>query len=217
AAQTSSNTFPTTVTVVPGGTLVFTVTTSGVTITGSTPIADCPNAGIGTQVLTYTCTTTGGGIPAGTPIQQFYSGVTGAITETATYNANGPIAAIAAVPAATASTGNCTTPSGTPGNSTCGVGTTAEVVPTGTLVLTATGGAGETVQITNAPSTVGSCPLSSVLPTAISAPAGTAAVTYTCSASQSIPNTTAVSGVTVATNGTAAVPVFTASANANAP
>ncbi len=180
-------------------------------------ISDCPNSGIGTQVLTYTCSATGGGITAGTPIQQFYSGVTGAITETATYNANGPITAIPAIPAATPSTGNCTVPTGTPGNSTCGVGTAAEVVPTGTLVLTAAAGAGETVQITNAPSSAGDCPLSSVLPTAISAPAGTASVTYTCSDTQSIPNTTAVTGVTVATNGTAAVPQFTASANANAP
>ncbi len=216
-AQTAQNSFPTTITVVPGGTLVFTITGGTAVFTGTSTIPGCPATGISSQQLTYTCGSMSNGIPAGTIIQQFYSGTVTSVTETATYNANGPVAGVQAVAAATSTTGNCTTPSGTPGTSACGASVGAAVVPGGTLELTATGAGGQTVQITNAPSSVGNCPLTSLLPTGISAPAGSVSITYTCTAPQTIPINTNVTPVTVATAGAATIPAFAASANANAP
>jgi hypothetical protein len=211
-----SNTFSTTTTVPPGATMSTVVSTPGVTITGSTPISGCPTTGLGTASVTYTCAASSGGISVGTPIIQTFAGAGGAVAETVTYNANGPVTGAAAVATATTATGNCTTPASVGATVTCGTQTTAETVPTGTLNVTVTGAGGQSVQITAAPSTLGSCPLTSSLPSATAAAPTPVVITYTCGGGESVPTGTNTS-LTVQTTIAIGQPTTTAIANANAP
>ncbi len=222
-------TFATTTTVPSTGTLAINVTTPGVTITGSTPIPDCPLTGIGTATITYTCTQnladlrtaavlgTGGsqGIMAGTAITQTFSVPTGPITETVTYNANGPLAGFASVPAPAEETGNCTAPLA--GVSLCSVTIHTAIVPFGVLSINVKGDTTGTDQvlIALAPQTLGSCSLgpSSTVPTS---PSPAPWVDYLCTQGESIPVGTVVSITVQKTTGTA-MPVITASENYDAP
>jgi len=212
--RAQASTFTTTTAVAPGGTLTLAVT-GGPLITGTSITTCSATTPPPAASVTYMCSS---GLNAGTIINQNFSTTSGAATETVTYNANGPITGFPGATAATTNTGNCTAAAGPPGTSTCGgITTTAATIPGGTFVLTVTGAAGQTVQITGAPP-LGTCPLTTPPPTAVSAPAGTVSVTYTCAAGQSIPSGTGISNsVLVSTGGAIGTPTVSASSNANAP
>jgi hypothetical protein len=212
----ASNTFSTTTAIPAGAVMTTSVTTGGVTITGSTPISGCPTTGIGTATVTYTCSSTSSGISIGTPIIQTFSGTTGAINLTVTYNANGPITGYPGVTAPSTNPGNCTNGGPPPATVSCGAQTTAEVVPTGVLNVTVTGAGGQSVQITAAPATLGTCPLTSPLPSGTAAAPTPVTVAYTCASGQTVPQGTNTS-LTVQTTVAAGTPTTSAVANAIVP
>lgn len=208
--------------VVPGGTMVLNVTTPGVTIVGASPPAACPiTIAPGGTSATFACGASSVGLPQNTVFQVVFSGTSGAVMGTVTYNANGPYPGSGAVGAPTpipATSCNFVPASLT---STCSITTTTTVVPGGNLDLTVTGqtSPAQSVQInsTSTPTTVGGttgCPLSTLTPIP-TATAATAMVTYSCGAAQSVPSGT---GITVSIGATiSGTPTIQASQNSNAP
>jgi PKD repeat protein len=206
--------FPTRDLVVAGGTLTLAVTTSNVHITGTSGLAPCTTTAIfPVATVTYTCPSQ---LSAGSIIGETFDVLNGPITETVTYNANGPQSLFP--------------PSGPPTveplvtcfnlNSpfTCSGTTSVQTIPGGTLTITITPGfGGVTVQINPGPNQIGTCvPLAGV----VSAPGPTATLTYTCAAGtgQFVP-VGVVSGINVlqipAT--VALAPTMVITDNANAP
>ncbi|MGI8551979.1 MAG: PKD domain-containing protein [Dehalococcoidia bacterium] len=211
-------TFTTTVTVVPGGSLVKAVTspspaaittvTLPASVTGCTVFPASPSL---TASVTITCAANGTGIPSGTAITQTFQGVLPGtpITENVTYNANGPIPAGAPGVPATIASLVCTPFSGTGTGSTatCSGATTVAVVPGGTLVemVALAGGVTGAIAITTcapamigtcAPAMIGTCPLTGATATSI---------TYTCGAAQAIPPLTPLAETITVTSALSAV------------
>jgi IPT/TIG domain-containing protein len=211
-------TFQTSTTVPAGGIMTIAVTTSGVTITQTSPITGCPATGTGTSTVTYTCST--GSIPAGTAITQTFSIPSGGIAEMVTYNANGPSLGSPGATAPTTNNGFCTAATTIGGTSMCGgIATSVTTVPGGDLKITITRDAAaptQTVTITNAPGTLGTCNLS------IPPPSGTGTtefITYHCNTTglESIPLGTGITGIAVTTGVATGTPSIAASINDNAP
>lgn len=167
--------FSTTTTVVSGGTLTLAVTTSGVLITGTTITTCSATTPPPAATVTYTC---GAGLNAGTLINQTFSVPNGPITETVTYNANGPQTLFP--PSGPPTTEPFVTCFNANSPFTCSGPTTVQTIPGGTLTITVTPGfLGTSVQINPGPNQIGTClPLAGV----VSAPGPTATLTYTCAA-----------------------------------
>lgn len=202
----TSNTFSTTTPVAPGGTLMTAVNTAGVTISSSSAVGGCPTPmGIGTAVVTYNCG--GSGISVGTTITQTFSGPSGLLTETITYNANGQVTGFPAVTDPTQVNGTCTPASSASDISSCTGQTPAPIGPNGgTLRLNVIGSGDvsprQTVGFNQIPLSQGTCPRT-VPPTNSPPPGGlseTVGALYTCGPGQSIPMGTSV-GIVVRTQG----------------
>jgi len=208
-----ANTFSTTTAVVPGGTLTLAVTTSGVLITGTSITTCSATTPPPAATVTYTCS---GGLNSGTLISQTFSVPSGPISETVTYNANGPSTAFAAVATSVTDPGTCF--GGSPFN--CTGTTSVTTIPGGQLQIKV-----QTtcilciVQITSAPNPIGTCSTTSVV-SAPSLAGGFTTLTYTCLAGQSVPAGTIVSGINGQQTPLApppTVPTLTIIDNANAP
>jgi len=152
-----------------------------------------------TETVTISCAVASLGIPFQTAIGETVLLPAGVqpqfITETVVYNANGAATAVSSfgtcgsLDAMTGAMANC---NNTP-TSQIGAGGTLNLAVTATVP-------GQTFQITNAPGFVGTCPLTTTLPSPPT-PAASATVSYACSTGEATQNPTAAIVITL-TNGT---------------
>jgi hypothetical protein len=203
------NSLTTSTTVVQGGTVTMAVTSpAGAMITAVSSIPCTTGTTLPAASVTYSCNSVGG-LPAGTVVQQTFSVPAGPISETVTYNANGPAAASLGAAAAPGTLPSC---SGPAPNWTCFI-TLVATVPGGTLTVTMTPVAAQTVVATVPAGSINGCPATTPFPAAASASAVT--TTYTCGAGQTIGAGQIFVNVTTA--GAATAPTITATTNANSP
>jgi hypothetical protein len=195
AAADFATALHTSVAVAPGGTLIMTMNTSGATIVSSTSLSGCSQAISQSVSVIYTCDEHGNGIPAGTVIQQSYTTSASQITETVTYNANGPrhvvptpvVFSVVVQPCTTAAQGFS-----------CSLTTDVETVPGNQILIYLQStqrapGVVSSEQFTSTPSMLGTCPIVPVQNEPLQA-------LYRCAAGQSIPKNTVINTSASGTN-----------------